>query len=63
MAKKFLADAGISYETVVVDKAPALAKQYGVRQAPTLLVIENGQEVQRVENPSNIRRFCEEHGK
>ena len=60
MAKKFLADAGISYETVVVDKAPALARQYGVRQAPTLLVIENGQEIQRVENPSNIRRFCEE---
>ena len=59
MAKKFLADAGISYETVVVDKAPALAKQYGVRQAPTLLVLENGMEVQRVENPSNIRAFCE----
>ena len=61
MAKKFLADADISYETVVVDKAPALAKQYGVRQAPTLLVVENGREVQRVENPSNIRRFCEEY--
>ena len=60
MAKKFLADAGLAYETVVVDKDPALAKQYGVRQAPTLLVIENGQEIQRVENPSNIRRFCEE---
>ena len=61
MAKKFLADADISYETVVVDKAPALAKQYGVRQAPTLLVVENGREVQRVENPSNIRRFCEDY--
>ncbi len=62
MAKKFLADAGISYETVVVDKAPALAKQYGVRQAPTLLVVEDGKEIQRIENPSNIRRFCEENG-
>ena len=61
MAKKFLADAGIAYDTVVVDKEPALAKQYGVRQAPTLLVLENGREVDRVENPSNIRRFCEEH--
>ena len=60
MAKKFLADAGLAYETVVVDKDPALAKQYGVRQAPTLLVLENGAEVQRIENPSNIRRFCEE---
>ena len=63
MAKKFLADAGIAYETVVVDKTPELAKQYGVRQAPTLLVLENGKEVQRIENPSNIRRFCEDQGK
>ena len=60
MAKKFLADAGLGYETVVVDKDPALAKQYGVRQAPTLLVLEGGKEVQRIENPSNIRRFCED---
>ncbi len=60
MAKKFLADAGIAYETVVVDKDPDLARQYGVRQAPTLLVLEQGKEVQRIENPSNIRRFCEE---
>ena len=60
MAKKFLADAGISYETVVVDKDPALARQYGVRQAPTLLLLENGVELRRVENPSNIRQFCEE---
>ncbi|MBQ1411359.1 MAG: ribonucleoside triphosphate reductase [Oscillospiraceae bacterium] len=60
MAKKFLADAGLAYETVVVDKDPALAKQYGVRQAPTLLVLEHGTELQRIENPSNIRRFCED---
>ena len=60
MAKKFLADAGLHYDTVVVDKDPTLAKQYGVRQAPTLLVLENGAEVQRIENPSNIRRFCED---
>ena len=61
MAKKFLADAGISYATVVVDKDPALAKQYGVRQAPTLLVLKDGAEVQRVENPSNIRLFAEQN--
>ena len=59
MAKKFLADAGISYDTVVVDKDPLLAKKFGVRQAPTLLVIKNGEEVERVENPSNIRLYAE----
>ena len=60
MAKKFLNDAGIAYDVVVVDQDPALARQYGVRQAPTLLVLENGKELRRVENPSNIRRFCED---
>ena len=63
MAKKFLADAGISYETVVVDQDPAPAKQYGVKQAPTLLVLKDGEEVSRVENPSNIRAFCEANTK
>ncbi len=59
MAKKFLADAGLSYETVVVDQNPEEAKKHGVRQAPTLLVFEENGEVTRVENPSNIRAFAE----
>ena len=63
MAKKFLADAGIEYETVVVDLDPAPAKEWGVKQAPTLLVLKDGKEVSRVENPSNIRAFCEANGK
>ena len=63
MAKKFLADAGIAYETVVVDCDPDAAKKYGVRQAPTLLVLDGDKEVNRVENPSNIRAFCEANAK
>ena len=63
MAKKFLADAGISYETVVVDCNPDIAKKYGVRQAPTLLVLDGDKELNRVENPSNIRAFCEANAK
>ncbi|MBO2527690.1 MAG: ribonucleoside triphosphate reductase, partial [Clostridiales bacterium] len=59
MAKKFLADAGISYETVVVDETPDEARKYGVRQAPTLLVLDGDKEVNRIENPSNIRAFAE----
>ena len=59
MAKKFLADAGISYELCIVDDDPDTARRYGVRQAPTLLVLDGGTEVQRVENPSNIRAFAE----
>ena len=63
MAKKFLADAGIVYDTVVVDQDAAPAKEWGVKQAPTLLVLKGGKEVQRVENPSNIRAFCEANAK
>ncbi len=63
MAKKFLADAGISYETVVVDETPDAARKYGVRQAPTLLILDGDKEINRVENPSNIRAFAEAHKK
>ena len=63
MAKKFLADAGLSYETVIVDVDPEAARKFGVRQAPTLLVLDGEQEVDRVENPSNIRAFAERHSK
>ena len=61
MAKKFLAEAGIQYKNVVVDKDDTLARKYGIMQAPTLLVLENGTETQRVSNPSNIRAFCEQN--
>jgi len=61
MAKKFLADAGIAYETVVVDETPDAARKYGVRQAPTLLILDGDKELERVENPSNIRAFAEAH--
>ena len=61
MAKKFLSDAGISYELVIADDTPDVARKYGVRQAPTLLVLSGETEVQRVENPSNIRIFAEDH--
>ena len=63
MAKKFLADAGLSYETVVVDQDPDSARKYGVRQAPTLLVLQGDEVVQKVENPSNIRAFAEAQSK
>ena len=63
MAKKFLADAGIAYETVVVDQEPETAKKFGVRQAPTLLILDGEKELDRVENPSNIRAFCEANAK
>ena len=61
MAKKFLADAKLTYETVIVDVDPETARKFGVRQAPTLLILDGETERARVENPSNIRAFAEAH--
>ena len=61
MAKKFLADAGIVYETIVVNDDPDSARKFGVKQAPTLLLLDGDTVVERVENPSNIRAFAEAH--
>ena len=60
MAKTFLQKAGIEYETVVVDDTPELALEYGITEAPTLVVV-TGDSVQKVANPSNIKLFCEHH--
>ena len=62
MGKKFLNDAKLAYETIIVDKQPELARKYGVRQAPTLLILDGEGVTERVENPSNIRAFAEARG-
>jgi len=38
MAKQMLDKAGIAYRTVLAEEEPDLAKQYNIKQAPTLLV-------------------------
>ncbi len=59
-AKRFLDQAGAEYETIYADEAEnrALVNEYGIKQAPTLVVIsENGTE--KYQNVSNIRGFAE----
>ena len=62
MAEKFLGDAGIAYEKVYADQKPDLAKQFEIKQAPTL-VITDGTNVEKVMNVSNIRKFAETYKK
>ena len=59
MAKTFLDRAGLLYETVIADEVPELTRKYGVRQAPTLVVVR-GADAEKVVNVSNIRRFIDE---
>ena len=59
MAKTFLDRGGMIYETVIADEIPELTRKYGVRQAPTLVVVR-GDNFDKVVNVSNIRRFIDE---
>ncbi len=58
MAARFLDMAGISYEKVYADENKALAEEYGIQQAPTLVVIRDGK-AEKIVNLSNIRAFTE----
>ena len=58
MAEKFLTDAGVAYEKIYADQNPDLAKQFEIKQAPTLVIV-NGDNIEKVMNVSNIRKFAE----
>jgi len=59
MAASFLDKAGISYDKIYAEDSPELAATYGVRQAPTLVVIRAG-EAEKIVNLSNIKKFIDE---
>lgn len=59
MAKRFLDEAGIAYETVIANEDIEQTTKYEIRQAPTLVVIQKGKAEHYV-NVSNIRRYIEE---
>ena len=58
MAARFLDTAGISYEKVYADENKALAEEYGIQQAPTLIVVKDGK-AEKIVNLSNIRAYTE----
>ena len=59
MAAMFLEKAGIPFEKVYADENVALVERFGIKQAPTLVVAENGVEVEKAVNLSNIRKYIE----
>mgnify|MGYP000029820372 CR=1 FL=1 len=58
MAKEMLAEE--QYEVIDAERHPDLAAQYGIMQAPTLLVEEDGQ-AQKIVNASNIQKYVDEY--
>ncbi|MBE6596814.1 MAG: ribonucleoside triphosphate reductase [Ruminococcaceae bacterium] len=59
MAVKFLDDAGIVYDKLFAEENADLVAKYGIKQAPTLVVV-NGDNAEKIVNVSNIRKFAEE---
>ncbi len=59
MAEKLLDKAETKFNFVDAEEKVELTKKYGVKQAPTLVVIKNN-EVQNIVNLSNIKKYIEE---
>lgn len=62
MAKKFLDSAKIEYSYVDAEDEKEKTISFGVKQAPTLVVVKNG-EASIIENLSNIKKFINEESK
>ncbi len=58
MAKMFLDQAGLAYETLLVEENADLARSYGIKEAPTLVVIK-GNMAEKIANPSNIKGYVD----
>lgn len=58
MAKKFLDKSGINFKTVDAEENKMLAKELKVKQAPTVVVVNNGN-IDYFTNASNIKSFSE----
>ncbi len=59
MARTFLDRAGIQYEEVIADENEEECDKFGVRQAPTLVIV-SGKLYDKIENVSNIRKYINE---
>ncbi|MBO7196007.1 MAG: ribonucleoside triphosphate reductase [Clostridia bacterium] len=58
MAKMFLDQAGLSYETLLAEENTDIANAYGIKEAPTLIVIK-GDGAEKIANPSNIKGYVD----
>ncbi len=47
---------GYAYEKIYAEEHPDMAKKFGIKQAPTLVIIKDG-EVNKISNVSDIKKF------
>ena len=60
MAKELLKKAKMEYEWVDAEENKDLTINLGVKQAPTLVAVKDNN-VERINNLSNIKKYIEEH--
>ena len=60
IAKNELEKAGLAYTTMDVNEHMDLVTEYGIQQAPTLIVRHGGQ-VEKLVNASTIKRYAVSH--
>lgn len=59
IAKGTLDKNKLAYETVNADENPDLAKKHGIKQAPTLLVFNGNEMLEKISGPSNIKKYVD----
>ena len=60
IAKKVMEDAGINYKLVDAEENPELSRQYGIYQAPTLVLVNN-EDVTTLAGVSEIRGYVKRY--
>ena len=59
-AKEILREEDVQVEIIDAEEHPELAKKYGIRQAPTLIVMDEQGDMKRYVNASNIQKYVDE---
>ena len=59
MAQKLLEKARVNFKFIDAEEQPELTKKYSVKQAPTLVIVENGK-AENIVNLSNIKKHIED---
>ena len=58
--KEILREEEVEVQVIDAEEHPELAKKYGIRQAPTLVVMDEGGDIHRYVNASNIQKYVDE---
>ena len=59
IAKQLLQDSGVEHEVIIASDNMELVKALDINQAPTLVILTDDGEIQKIANVSNITKYLE----